>query len=297
MRSLFRSKHRVTQEFGVNKDYYKQFGLQGHEGLDLVPTGSVWDVLCLADGVVVKDQDDAIQGKNYGKYVTVWHPSLHKATQYCHLKENYVKLGDVLSYGDKIGLMGTTGNVTGAHVHLNLFDVDDSGVRINKDNGFLGGVNPLPFLEEDVSTPPEDQVCMSQSQADDFNRVKLGWNQVRELLNVSDSVDAVIAEIKKLIDMDDKLVAKEKQLTDAQTELNMVRGELLEEQEKNTALAKEASELTKKATELEVQYGISLKTIEKALAKNAELQEQLKHPVSGWAKIIEGIYEVFGIRR
>lgn len=147
MRSLFRSKHRITQEFGVNKDYYSKFGLVGHEGLDLVPTGTDWTVYALEDGVVVKDEDNARSGA-YGVYVTIWHPSINKATQYCHMEFNLVENGMQVKRGQAIGKMGSTGNSTGAHVHLNLFNVDDSGVRLNRDNGFLGGIDPLPFLEE-----------------------------------------------------------------------------------------------------------------------------------------------------
>ena len=158
MRKLFRSVLKVTQEFGINPEYYSKFGLKAHEGLDGIPTGKIWDVLCLEDGVVVKDDDLAGNPKidAYGKSVTVWHPNIRKATQYCHLKENYVNLGDKVSRGDKLGLMGATGNTRGVHVHLNLFEVDENGVRLNKDNGYLGGIDPLPFLESpETPTSPD----------------------------------------------------------------------------------------------------------------------------------------------
>ena len=149
MRSLFKSKFKVTQPFGVNKAYYSKFRLQGHEGIDLIPSGTVWDVLCLENGVVVKDEDNTRSGA-YGSYVTVWHPKINRATQYCHFKENNVSNGDKVNTGQKLGLMGATGNVTGAHVHLNLFETDINGVRLNRNNGFLGGIDPLPFLNEDI---------------------------------------------------------------------------------------------------------------------------------------------------
>jgi len=99
MRKLFNSKWKVTQEFGVNEAYYKQFGLKGHEGGDYIPTGTVWDVFCLEDGVVVKDENNAKSGA-YGDNVTVWHPTINRATQYCHFKENYVNLGDKVKKED-----------------------------------------------------------------------------------------------------------------------------------------------------------------------------------------------------
>ena len=137
----------------MNPEYYSKFGLRAHEGLDCIPAGTVWDVLCLEDGVVVKDVDNFLSG-NYGVNVTVWHPILRKATQYCHFKENYVSEGQLVKTGDKIGLMGATGNTRGAHVHLNLFETDEKGIRLNRDNGYFGGINPLPFLNEEVSATP-----------------------------------------------------------------------------------------------------------------------------------------------
>lgn len=154
MRKLFNSAFKVTQTFANKlmvdgKDYYGQFGLAGHEGLDLIPSGTVWDVFCLEDGVVVKDEDNARSGA-YGINVTVWHPKIKKATQYCHLAENYVSNGQSIKAGEKLGKMGATGNVSGAHVHLNLFETDEEGYRKNRGNGYLGGIDPLPFLNENT---------------------------------------------------------------------------------------------------------------------------------------------------
>lgn len=155
MRKVFNSPFKITQEFGNNPAYYGQFGLKGHEGIDLIPTTSDWAVFCLADGVVVTDDDIAGDPRTdaYGKFVTIWHPSIKKATMYCHLAENYVSLNQQLKEGQALGKMGATGNSTGPHLHLNLFDVDDNGVRLNRNNGYLGGINPKPFLEETTVTP------------------------------------------------------------------------------------------------------------------------------------------------
>lgn len=154
MRRIFNSDFKVTQVFKNNPGYYGQFGLAGHEGLDIIPTGSDWTVNAAEDGVVVKDDDIAGSPLSdpYGKFVTLWHPSIKKATQYAHLTSNVVSLGQQVKRGEKIGTMGTTGNSSGAHLHLNLFDVDTNGVRLNVNNGFKGGIDPLPFLNEGGGT-------------------------------------------------------------------------------------------------------------------------------------------------
>lgn len=293
MRSLFRSKHRVTQAFNVNPDYYKKFGLTAHEGLDLVPTGSVWDVLCLADGVVVKDEDNALSGA-YGKNVTVWHPKLNKATQYCHLKENYVVNGQVVSLGEKIGFMGSSGNTTGAHVHLNLFETDAQGIRLNRTNGFLGGVNPEPFLEEEPEVITVDTVPIEKAKLADLERCKDGYNQVRAVFDVEDSVAVVVAEAKKFVSLEDQLRDKEKQLTDAQVEASTLKGQVQEEKERNEKLASEASVLTEKALELEKKYQQAVTNNEKALVQIDQLKKDLTTPDDGWTLIIKGLNKLIG---
>ena len=153
----FKGGYRITQEFGVNASYYKQFGLKAHEGIDLAPKDSDWNVECLADGVIVRDEDNPRSGA-YGIYVTVWHPQLNRATQYCHLEKNFVELNQEVKQGQPLGNMGSTGNSTGPHLHLNLFETDGEGIRQNRNNGYLGGINPLPFMENIMALPEPGKV-------------------------------------------------------------------------------------------------------------------------------------------
>lgn len=252
MRSLFRSKHRITQEYGVNKDYYSKFGLQGHEGLDLVPTGTDWTVKALADGVVVKDEDNPRSGA-YGVYVTLWHPSLKKATQYCHLASNSVSLGQNVKEGETIGVMGSTGNSTGAHVHLNLFQTDDSGVRLNRDNGFLGGINPLPFIEEGVM-------------------VEVDSKTFEQLVDKSTKYDALLPEherVSKLLhDNEETNKQKDVIIEDLRQEAVRLRNEIAELQSANTTNLSKIADLTS-AMEKDAVHDRDLET------KNYELEKQI----------------------
>lgn len=175
MRAVFKSPYGVTQGFGENPDYYFRFGLTAHEGIDLIPTGTDWGVLCVEDGIVVKDEDNERSGA-YGIYCTIWHPAVKKATQYCHLEENYVSIGDSVKKGQVIGLMGSTGNSTGPHLHLNLFEVDENGVRLNRDNGYLGGIDPKPFLEEDNEQVLIDELRKARDDNWDLYQGEVGKN-------------------------------------------------------------------------------------------------------------------------
>lgn len=254
MRKVFNSQFRVSQEFGVNKDYYSKFKLNGHEGIDLVPTGVVRDVFCLEDGIVVLDDDvvGSVSADPYGKIVTVWHNKLNKATMYCHLAENYVTQGQIVKRGDKIGLMGGTGNVQGDHLHLNLFETDSSGTRLNRDNGFLGGIDPLPFLNEDVTPENITQVeelkkqleqeiknknetyqelIETRQQRNGFQEqvkaLQEQYNGLADLLQVTNDPAVIRGKVAELINQEDTIMKQSKRIVDLTGDLNNARLEVI----------------------------------------------------------------------
>ena len=292
MRSVFRSKFKVTQGFGVNSDYYKKFGLKAHEGIDLIPTGSVWDILCPEDGVVVRDVDDAPTGKNYGKNFTIWHPNSHRASQYCHLNSNNIKVGDLVKVGQVLGIMGDTGNTQGAHLHLNLFHVDDNGYRLNKDNGFLGGVDPLEWLNE--GGEPSPTIPVLSDVFENLVRKSTGWDKVIAKLNVEDSETVVLGEIEKNIGYEDAVAQKDREIADAQTKIAQLDSDLKMLQKVHETMRVENATLTQEVKEQEetiTKQGEKITSLSGALE---ELKESIKNPVYGLAKVIQGIKELFG---
>ena len=181
MRQIFRSKFKVTQEFGVNPDFYKKWGLKAHEGLDCVPTGSQEDIISLLNGVVVKDEDNS-RTSNYGIYVTIWTPEEGVAFQYCHMRVNLVSNGDMIIQGQTIGFLGSTGLSTAKHLHLNRFITDANGLRLNKNNGYLGGIDPLPFLLENIE--PIDTTALDECKSqltDEIKKKNENYNWGKEL--------------------------------------------------------------------------------------------------------------------
>ncbi|MDG2045970.1 MAG: M23 family metallopeptidase [Halioglobus sp.] len=86
-----------------------------HRGLDFAgKTGS--DIVAVASGVV------SWAGRNagYGNMVEISHGN-DLVTRYAHNKENLVVAGDVVRKGDTIALMGSSGRVTGPHVHFEVY--------------------------------------------------------------------------------------------------------------------------------------------------------------------------------
>jgi murein DD-endopeptidase MepM/ murein hydrolase activator NlpD len=121
----------ISQRFGPSTFWFEPaYGgyPHFHTGVDLVaPFGT--QVLAADDGVV------ALVGSSssgYGNYVVIAH-SGGLDTLYGHLATTLVKVGQAVSQGQPVGLEGSTGNSTGAHVHFEL--------RINQKP-----VDPTPYL-------------------------------------------------------------------------------------------------------------------------------------------------------
>jgi len=135
---LFIGEYPVSQKYGVNAAYYKQFGLAGHEGVDFATPVGV-QVVAPFDGVILRDMDSI--AKDYGRFVVLWDPIQKCAVWYCHLDSNSVSYGDKIKRGQVIGRTGNTGNSTGPHLHVNFVETDALGNRLNLSNGFQGFLN------------------------------------------------------------------------------------------------------------------------------------------------------------
>jgi murein DD-endopeptidase MepM/ murein hydrolase activator NlpD len=111
----------VTAEFGVPR------GRSRHQGIDLAaPPGTpVW---ATADGVVREAGKDG----DYGRTVVIDHGG-GWWTRYAHLKKIDTEVGKHVKRGDLIGLVGKSGNASGAHLH---YEVIKNGVPVNP-RGYL----------------------------------------------------------------------------------------------------------------------------------------------------------------
>ncbi len=85
-----------------------------HEGLDFRGRQGA-NVSVTADGVVSR----SAYSKDFGNIIIVKHKNGYK-TLYAHLHKRLVKKGDKVHRGQIIGLVGSTGRSTGAHLHYEL---------------------------------------------------------------------------------------------------------------------------------------------------------------------------------
>ncbi|MBQ4313493.1 MAG: M23 family metallopeptidase [Clostridia bacterium] len=121
---------RVSSTFG-----YRQNPVTGkysfHSGYDLAaPSGS--PIYSMYGGVVSVASYDK---NGYGNYIIVDHP-FGVQTLYAHCSKLLCAVGDSVGKGDKIALVGSTGNSTGAHLHIEF----RSGGQRYDPEWILGGV-------------------------------------------------------------------------------------------------------------------------------------------------------------
>ncbi|MBI4034241.1 MAG: peptidoglycan DD-metalloendopeptidase family protein [Candidatus Brennerbacteria bacterium] len=75
-----------------------------------------------AAGLVVEESDEGYWNQGHGNYLILEHPNGAR-TRYSHTSKNLVSVGDYVSQGDHIALIGNTGNThgpTGCHLHFEV---------------------------------------------------------------------------------------------------------------------------------------------------------------------------------
>lgn len=110
----FKGKYRVTSPRGNRNLFGKT---EFHKGIDLVGIDDT-TVYAIADGTI---SATPYEQNGFGYYVRQM-LSDGRRIFYAHLKAGSisVKAGQTVKKGDKLGVMGATGRVTGAHTHLEI---------------------------------------------------------------------------------------------------------------------------------------------------------------------------------
>lgn len=114
MRRPSDQNYRVTSSFNPQRKHPVTGRVAPHNGTDFaMSTGT--PVLTTGDGVVTRVENHPFAGK----YVEVSHGTRY-TTRYLHLDRIDVRQGQEVDRGQRIGLSGATGRVTGAHLHFEL---------------------------------------------------------------------------------------------------------------------------------------------------------------------------------
>ena len=134
-----KGEYHVSQRFGDSPWLYKEFGLQGHNGTDLVCEGQP-HVFSMSDGYLKQGYDPC----GYGLYAYIENRDEGTAWVYGHLawcrETGPVRVGDVIG---SQGYSGRTvpGGDAGAHVHVGMRRIDGHGRVIDVGNGYRGYVD------------------------------------------------------------------------------------------------------------------------------------------------------------
>lgn len=96
---------------------YRSQGLHGYNGVDIAAPYAT-PIVAAAGGEVIISRVGGWHG-GYGNYIVIAHEN-GTQTLYAHLSHNIVSEGQVVTRGQLIALMGSTGNSTGPHVHFEI---------------------------------------------------------------------------------------------------------------------------------------------------------------------------------
>lgn len=129
----------VTDEFGSNQQFRRDWGLGTHTGID-VSNGIGTPITPFMKGTVI--YVDIVDDSACGMGVKLQH-EFNVTSLYCHMSE-VVNLAPTtpVEPGDVIGYIGSTGASTGPHVHLSTYIY---GIAINP-RTFLVGEPEVPSV-------------------------------------------------------------------------------------------------------------------------------------------------------
>jgi murein DD-endopeptidase MepM/ murein hydrolase activator NlpD len=103
----------VTSTFGMRR--HPISGRRSmHMGIDIAGKHGA-DIVAMADGLVIFSG----RKSGYGKLVEIRHPN-GLETRYAHNSQNLVTEGDLVTKGEVIAKLGSTGRSTGPHVHFEV---------------------------------------------------------------------------------------------------------------------------------------------------------------------------------
>ncbi|MDB4107637.1 M23 family metallopeptidase [Bacteroidia bacterium] len=135
---------RIASGFGYRVDpIYKTRKM--HKGIDFTaPTGT--KIYATGDAVVQKVEN---RRWGYGKHIVLNH-GYGYTTLYGHMSRTNVRVGQKIKRGQLIGLVGSTGKSTGAHLHYEV-----------RKNG--SAVNPVGYFYNDLSSEQYEEILKLSS--------------------------------------------------------------------------------------------------------------------------------------
>lgn len=168
-RHPFAGSYRMSSPFNPNRHHPVTGRIAPHNGTDwAAPTGT--PIVATGDGVVAM-----IRNHPYaGKYIVLQHGANYK-TRYLHLSKMLVKPGQRVKRGQRIALSGSTGRVTGPHIHYEFMIHDRP-------------VNPVTAKIPMARSVPKSEMAQFKANRDKLNAMlKM---QEQKITQVNQSADS-----------------------------------------------------------------------------------------------------------
>lgn len=145
--------YRVTQWHGENPATYSQFGLIGHNGIDIAPKvpGTSGVILYAPHDGIVRQYNEGDRG--YGRYIELIDQANGRKSILAHLEKYLVPANWKIKTGEPIAIMGGAPGMDGAgfssgiHLHLGYKAIDPkTGATLNHNNGFKGSLDIAKYI-------------------------------------------------------------------------------------------------------------------------------------------------------
>lgn len=130
----FTGKFKITKFYGVPGNYKAKY----HTGIDIVGISNS-NVYSVCDGTVKEIHN--IDDNSYGKYVKIIDNATQKIFLFAHLDKIFVKKNTLVNRLSIIGKMGSTGNSSGPHTHIELRSATDKYGEDENPANYMGLIN------------------------------------------------------------------------------------------------------------------------------------------------------------
>lgn len=142
---------------------FRPTGNNSHFGVDFASNGT-HSIVASANGTVSR----SYYSNSYGECIMIVHQSNGQEyeTVYAHLRSGSrrVQVGDSVVMGQEIGIMGSTGQSTGQHLHFELHVGRWNSTKSN-------AVDPLPFINKSQETPTLTETTYTVKAGDTLYKI------------------------------------------------------------------------------------------------------------------------------
>ncbi|OAB33858.1 M23 family metallopeptidase [Paenibacillus glacialis] len=193
--------YRLTSPFGMRMHpVYKV--PKFHKGVDLVTTPSTGPLYAFVAGEVIHAKESA-KGSGFGGYGIVVAIKDEKGYLHCyaHLSAASIKVGDKVKRGQKVGLQGSTGVSTGAHLHYEIRKACSPSYGYTATES--GVVEPTKYLQDYYSKEEISRVDKKDANAIIDNYLKPAWGAAmtasdkKEIGRLADTLRAASGQAKQ----------------------------------------------------------------------------------------------------